>query len=255
MPLFLKYLFERAGPAVVQERIAAAHATQRGRVEFAISHLVAQPDIVTLRRGVFGGNVATRAFRDSKTSRPRATTDASAGLMPVISGDGGASEFRYAARSATCSSVGLVPCMVVTIDLRIWSSSRGIEPVQVHGPVARDSQERRDSLGGTIRPVAERVAQEAVGMAVGMAALAAHPAVVRQLGTREQPLAPVGRGQFGPGSQRDRRRAQPCRDLDDRDRVVQTVGDIGPTAIRARQHAPWAGVPRRCAAELDRGSP
>ena len=48
MPFFLKDLFERSGAAVVQEGIAAAHASQRRRVELMISHLVDQPDVVTL---------------------------------------------------------------------------------------------------------------------------------------------------------------------------------------------------------------
>ena len=97
--------------------------------------------------------MTNRAFsRMLKTSRPRAIAAASMGSMSTCRSDGGVSEPRYAARSATCSSVGLVPCMVVTIDLRIWSSSRAIEPVQVHGPVAATPSSEGTRLGAPYDP-------------------------------------------------------------------------------------------------------
>ena len=58
----LEDLFERSGTPVVQERIATAHASQRRRVEFTITYIITQPDIVPAGRRVFGRDVAGRAF-------------------------------------------------------------------------------------------------------------------------------------------------------------------------------------------------
>ena len=57
---------------------------------------------------------------------------------------------------------------------RGWVNRAGPGPWASSG----DSQERGDSFGSTIRTVAKRVAHVAVGMAVDVATMTAHPAVV-----------------------------------------------------------------------------
>ena len=85
-----------------------------------------------------------------------------------------------------------------------------------------------------IGAIAERVAHQVVGVAVGVATMAAHPAIVRQLGlenSRSPRSAAVdsGRGPRGSWS------GASGSDLDNRDRVVETVGHVNQGPIRARR--------------------
>ena len=56
------------------------------------------------------------------------------------------------------------------------------------------------------------------------------------LRTVKEPLAPVGGGRLGPRPQADRRGSLAGRRRDDRDRVVQAVGDVEEFPVRAGRH-------------------
>ncbi len=86
-------------------------------------------------------DVACRArWRDRPHRTPTTAARAAQACRDTRSGR------RPARRSAS------VPCMVVAIDLRTWSSSRSIEPVQVQGPVAATPSSEGTRFGAPYEP-------------------------------------------------------------------------------------------------------
>ena len=80
-------------------------------------------------------------------------------------------------------------------------------------------------------------------MAVGVAALAAHPAVVRQPGVVEEPLAAPGQRRLRPGPREIVAEAAAGADLDDRDRVVAACRRRRPTPRPGRAPRPSGRPP------------
>ena len=104
-------------------------------------------------------------------------------------------------------------------------------PFQASGSVSFDAEEREHPLGRAERAIAEVVVHLAVGVAVGVATVAAHPAVVRESGVVEQQLASLGERQFGLRAERDRGGDRSLGQIEDRNRVVERVGDEGRCAV------------------------
>ena len=118
-----------------------------------------------------------------------------------------------------------------------------LEPIDRAGPGPRaggaNAQERWNQLGCAERPVTERVASQPARMAVGMAALTAHPAVVREPGVEEQSLPTIGQAKLRPRAQRDRRDLLSPVNVHNRDRVIEHIGDIDNPAIGRDDHRDW----------------
>ena len=86
------------------------------------------------------------------------------------------------------------------LDLRFQF---GDSTVPGPGTSPPDSQKRQHPLGRSEISIAEIVVEQPVRVAVGVTAMAAHPAAQRESAAVKQPFAPIGRQQLGLRSQRN----------------------------------------------------
>ena len=198
MPIALKKVFQGTGPAIVQQRLSAADPAQRGRVEPPIANLIGDPHVEPLPRRVLGRHVARVAFSRLKDR----TTTHECGI-PIVSATGQPrgqwSERSEISRECLdlCGGRRRPRTVHRVLDRR---AHLVFEPLHraCPRPWARgaDAQERRNLLGCSIGSIAERVALQSAGVPVGVAAMAAHPAIVGKPAIKEQTLAAVGKVYF-----------------------------------------------------------
>ncbi len=155
-----------------------------------ITDVILKPDVVSARRSVFRCGVArcTLLLLENRSPANRRR------WFPLP-----CSGVAAQGRRCKCCEIGrqvgdlgirqLRPVHRRRDRLRTWSSRRAMEAVHVQGPVAATPRSDGTALGRAIRSVAQSVAQKVVRMCVGVATMAAHPAVVRELGTVKKPLS------------------------------------------------------------------
>ena len=218
----------------MQERLAAAHAEQRRGIELAVAHLVGQADVEALRRGVLGRGVAGGTLAGlGRLWRPRAT-----GTRP-----------RYRDRPATAARArgcGGTPSGRATSPRRPPPSAPASWSRSTCGPGPRAGRPTRSRSRG---PSRRRPSSEGIRLAapkepspsVSLRSPLVWPSVwqlwqliqpsCESLASWKSRSPRSARRRLRPGPQRDRRDAAAALELDDRDRVVEAVGDVDRLAV------------------------